>query len=225
MITVGRSDLRRVVVAVDPAVTSGEDSDLTGIVVAARGPHQDATCRLAHCPGHGYVLDDRTLRAPPHRWARAAVEAYDHWQADRVVAEVNNGGDMVGETIHAVRAGIPYQAVRATRGKLTRAEPVAALYEQGRVHHLGCFPALEDQMVTWTPDEERSPDRLDALVWALTALRLVGGQGAAFAAYWASQTASAPAGPPKVLRNRPPRCEHRWRDSRCLLCGQPQPAR
>lgn len=189
MIEVCRSDLRRVVVAVDPAVSANEDSDDTGIVVVARGPHQPATCRLeglATCPGHGYVLDDLTCHVTPREWAARAIAAFDHWAADRIVAEVNNGGDMVGTTIHAARPGVPYEAVRATRGKTTRAEPASALYEQGRVHHLGVFPELESQLTTWTPDAD-SPDRLDALVWGLTALGLIGGQGVAFLAAWRSK--------------------------------------
>ena len=105
-ISVSRSQLWRVVVAIDPAVTANEGSDDTGIVVAARGPHQPETCAIDHCPGHGYVLDDVTCHVGPHAWAKIAVEAFDRWQGDRIVAEVNNGGLMVGETIHAVRVGV-----------------------------------------------------------------------------------------------------------------------
>ncbi len=156
--------LRRVVVAVDPATSAGEEADETGIIVAALG--QD---------GQGYVLDDLSGRWPSVGWARRAVAAYHARQADRVVAEVNNGGDLVEATIRMVDAGVAYRAVHAARGKALRAEPVAALYEQGRVHHVGSFPALEDQMCAFAPDFDRrvmgySPDRLDALVWALTDL-------------------------------------------------------
>jgi predicted phage terminase large subunit-like protein len=156
--------LRRVVVAVDPALSAGEDSDETGIVVAALG--QD---------GQGYVLDDLSGRFPPHGWARRAVAAYHAHKADRVVAEVNNGGDLVEATIRMIDAGASFRAVHASRGKAVRAEPVAALYEQGRVHHVGSFPALEDQMCAFAPSFDRhavgySPDRLDALVWALSDL-------------------------------------------------------
>jgi hypothetical protein len=185
-LNISRSDLRRIVVAIDPAVSANEDSDDTGIVVVGRGPHQPSTCKLeglATCPGHGYVLDDLTCHVTPREWAQIAVQGYDDWHADRIVAEVNNGGDMVGTTIHAVRAGISYEAVRASRGKQTRAEPVSALYEQGRVHHLGVFPELEMQLTTWTPDSD-SPDRLDALVWGLTALGLVGAEGHAWLSAW-----------------------------------------
>ena len=230
MITLSRSDLRRVVVSVDPAVSHGEESDDTGIVVVARGPHQPSTCKLpettGHCPGHAYVLDDRTCHAAPHVWAAAAVDAFDQWDADLIVGEVNNGGDMIGTTIRSVRPGVPYKEVRASRGKRTRAEPVAALYEQGRVHHVGVFADLETQQTTWTPDDDDSPDRLDALVWAVTALDLVAGQGAAFVTVWRQQVQEAKQ---KRGHNRPaPRlqvlrgglCDHRWRDGGCVFCGE-----
>ena len=154
------ADMRRVVVAIDPAVTSGEDSDETGIVVAGRGSD-----------GHYYVLADRSCRMSPYGWATRAVVAFDDLRADRVVAETNNGGDMVELTIRTVRKNIPYAAVHASRGKRVRAEPIAALYEQGKVHHVGALPELEDQMCTFLPEGgEGSPDRVDALVWALTEL-------------------------------------------------------
>ena len=156
-------DLVRAVVAIDPAVTSGEESDETGIVVAGLG-----------VDGRYYVLADRSCRLSPDGWAQRAVAAYDEFGADRIIAEVNNGGDMVGRTIQTVRRNIPYRAVRATRGKYTRAEPIAALYEQDRVTHCQPFDDLEDQLVGWTPDSGESPDRLDALVWALTDLAGVG---------------------------------------------------
>ena len=152
--------LVRVVVAIDPAVTSNADSDETGIIVAG-----------VSADGQGYVLDDVSMQASPHTWASAAIGAYRRHQADRIVAEVNNGGEMVGYTLSTIDAQIPYTAVHASRGKLTRAEPVAALYEQGKVHHVGVYRALEDQMCGWTPGD-KSPDRLDALVWALTNLML-----------------------------------------------------
>lgn len=148
----------RVVVAVDPAVSSGEGSAETGIVVAALAQN-----------GHVAVLDDVSLKGTPLEWANAAVKAFVDYRADRIVAEVNQGGDLVAGNIFAVNPSVPFRAVRATRGKMVRAEPVSALYEQGRVHHLGTFPTLEDQMVTWVPGE-KSPDRMDALVWALTEL-------------------------------------------------------
>jgi phage terminase large subunit-like protein len=148
--------LKRIVVAIDPAVTAGADSDETGIVAAGVG-----------FDDHGYVLEDASVKASPGEWARAAVEAYRRWDADRIVAEVNNGGDLVAHTIRTVDADVPLTLVRASRGKLARAEPVAALYEQGKVHHAGVFEALERQMCEgWA----KSPDRMDALVWAITEL-------------------------------------------------------
>jgi len=151
--------LIRIVVAIDPAVTSRPDSDETGIVVA--GVTSD---------GHYYVLEDVSLRAGPDAWARKAVEAYYRWKADRVIGEGNNGGDMIEALLRQVDPLIPYKKVTATRGKLLRAEPVASLYEQNRAHHVGSFSALEDQMTNYTPLADFSPDRLDALVWAMTDL-------------------------------------------------------
>jgi phage terminase large subunit-like protein len=152
--------LRRVVVGIDPAASSNERSDETGIVVAGLGTD-----------GHGYILADGSGRYAPLAWARQALALYATHGGDRLVAEVNNGGEMVTQTIHTVQAGAPVKAVHASRGKRTRAEPISALYEQGKVHHVGTFPDLEDQMCTWIPDvTEDSPDRMDALVWALTEL-------------------------------------------------------
>jgi phage terminase large subunit-like protein len=153
-------ELMRVVVAVDPAVSSSDEADETGIVVAG----------IAH-NGHGYVLDDMSLRGSPHQWGTQAVAGYSKYKADRLVAEVNNGGDMVELTVRTVDPNVSYRAVHASRGKSIRAEPIAALYEQGRVHHVGSFPNLEDQLCQWEPGMQ-SPDRLDALVWALTDLML-----------------------------------------------------
>ena len=159
-------ELIRVVVAVDPAAGSAETSSETGIVVAGLG-----------ADGHGYVLDDASLRGTPDAWGRAAVAAYRRWSADRIIGEVNHGGEMVEHVIRTVDAAVSYKAVRASRGKVRRAEPVAALDEQGRVHHVGAFPELEDQMCAMTAGFERasagfSPDRVDARVWALSELML-----------------------------------------------------
>jgi len=148
--------LMRVVVAIDPAVTSGDQSDETGIVVA--GMTSD---------GHYYVLKDLTLRTSPERWARVAVQAFHDYKADRVIGETNNGGDMIELLLRQVDPSVPYKKVTATRGKLVRAEPVAALYEQRRAHHVGLLPELEDQMCNYTPDSNTSPDRMDAMVWAM----------------------------------------------------------
>ena len=150
----------RVVVGVDPAVTSNEDSDNTGIVVAGMTAN-----------GHYYVLDDVTLKASPLEWASAAVNAYEKHKADRIVAETNNGGDLVIHLLQQVKPTVATKKVTATRGKQLRAEPVAALYEQGRVHHVGYFTELEDEMCEYEPGITKdSPDRMDALVWALTEL-------------------------------------------------------
>jgi phage terminase large subunit-like protein len=163
---------QRAVVAIDPAVTSGEDADETGLIAAART--EDAWCPTcgAVAQAHAYVLADESCRVSPDAWARRAVELYDHIEGDRILGEVNNGGDLVELTLRTVDAGVPFTKVHASRGKRTRAEPIAALYEQGRVHHAGTFADLEEQMTTWTADSGESPDRLDALVWALTDLLL-----------------------------------------------------
>ena len=154
----------RVVVAIDPAVSASEHADETGIIAAGRDSN-----------GHGYVLADASGRYAPAEWARIAIAAYGARRADRIVAEINNGGDMVEATLRMIDPNVPFSAVRAARGKVARAEPVAALYEQGRIHHIGAFAQLEDQMCSFTSDFDRttagySPDRVDALVWAFTEL-------------------------------------------------------
>ncbi len=164
-------DLVRVVVAIDPAVSTGEDADETGIVVAAKG-----------VDGEGYVLGDYTGRQlTPHQWATRAVNAYREHEADLIVGEVNNGGEMVEAVLRGVDRSLPYKAVHASRGKRVRAEPISGLYEQGRCHHVGTFDALEDQMCNFVPDSlDGSPDRVDALVWAFTELMLEPEQGGFF---------------------------------------------
>lgn len=153
----------RIVVAIDPAVTSDEDSNETGIIVAGKVGHQPND--------HYYVLRDSSGRHTAYEWATEAVRLFREQRADRIVAEVNNGGDLVEAQLRIVEPNIPYGAVHASRGKRTRGEPVAALYEQGKVHHVGAFDELEDQMITWVPDAgEDSPDRADALVWCITEL-------------------------------------------------------
>lgn len=151
-------DLKRIVVAIDPATTSGEDADLTGLVVSACGVDD-----------RGYVLADYSGRYTPAEWAKKAIWAFHHHRADRIVAEVNNGGEMVRHTLHTMDPNIPFLAVHASRGKVTRAEPVSSLYEQGRVSHVGSLPELEDQQCGFT--QEGNPDgddRVDALVWGMT---------------------------------------------------------
>jgi predicted phage terminase large subunit-like protein len=158
------SDLVRIVVAVDPAASLADDASETGIIVAAKDDK-----------GQFYVLDDRTCRDTPDGWARRVLKALDDYNADRVVAEINQGGDMVTSVLRTQAPNLPITTVRASRGKYVRAEPVAALYEQGRVFHARPFPKLEDQLCTWVPDSNQpSPDRMDALVWALTALNKSG---------------------------------------------------
>jgi predicted phage terminase large subunit-like protein len=123
--------------------------------------------------GHTYVIEDLSCHLSADGWARRAVSGYHRHRADRIVAEVNNGGDLVERVMRTVDRSVSYRAVRASRGKAIRAEPVAALYEQGRVHHVGLFADLEDQMCAFTPDQYAgSPDRVDALVWCLTELML-----------------------------------------------------
>jgi predicted phage terminase large subunit-like protein len=152
-----------VVVAIDPAATSGEDADETGIIVAGKDE-----------AGRGYVLADLSGRMTPIEWARAAIAAYRAHRADKIVAEVNNGGEMVENTIRMVDNNVPFRAVHASRGKAIRAQPISALYEQGRIRHVAALDALEDQMCQFAPDAIRelgqSPDRVDALVWAFTDL-------------------------------------------------------
>ena len=158
------SGLHRVVVAIDPAMTSRPDSDETGIIVAGAS--------YAGANAKGYVLWDGSGRMSPDAWARRALELYDRFSADRIIAETNNGGDLVLETLRTAARGreVAVRQVTASRGKWARAEPVAALYEQGRVYHDGAFQELEDQLCTWEPDSSDSPDRMDALVWALSDL-------------------------------------------------------
>ena len=159
-------DLERVIVAVDPAASSEERSDENGIVVVGLARDKDGYAR-------GYVLEDASLRGTPEEWSRRAVQMYRKWEADRIVAEKNNGGEMVETVIRTADRSVPVRLVHATRGKVVRAEPISALYEQGRVHHVGRFDELEDQMCLFSIDNVRnsstgSPDRVDALVWGLT---------------------------------------------------------
>jgi len=168
--------LQRVVVSIDPAATDAEDSSETGIIVAAIG-----------IDGRGYVLEDQSGYYTPDGWARKALNLYEKHEANLIVAERNNGGDMVANTIMMVAqqmfewggvrsADVPVHTVFASKGKAARGEPVSALYEQGKVSHVGLFEGLEDQLVSWEPTSgDRSPDRLDALVWALTELMVTGG--------------------------------------------------
>lgn len=159
--------LARVVVGVDPSGAADEDTGANEIGIVAAG--------FCSHDQHGYVLGDYSVRGGPREWATAAVNAYREHEADVIVAEKNYGGEMVRHTIHSIDRNVPVKMVNATRSKAVRAEPVSSLYEQHRVHHVGFFPELEEQMCHWVPPKpgERrpdSPDRMDALVWALTEL-------------------------------------------------------
>ncbi|WP_375194659.1 phage terminase large subunit [Sphingobium sp.] len=162
-----KPQMQRIVVAVDPSGTKGDGTgDDIGIVVAGKG-----------IDGRAYVLEDATCQLSPDGWGRRAVEMYRRWQADRVIGERNYGGAMVAFVIKTADQSVPYKEVTASRGKVVRAEPIAALYEQGKVSHVGTFPDMEDQMCNFTSSGfvgEGSPDRADAMVWALTELMLEG---------------------------------------------------
>lgn len=159
-------DLDRIVIAIDPAMRSASSIrnrtvNETGIIVAGHSKSNSTT----------YVIEDGTIIGTPEQWASAAIKLYEKYQADAIIAETNNGGDMVETTIRIVDSKVPFKSVVATRGKKTRAEPIAALYERGLVKHVGYFPQLEDQMCSWEIGDP-SPDRMDAMVWAVTELAL-----------------------------------------------------
>ena len=158
-------ELTQIIIAIDPAVTSNANSDETGIVVVGKDYNNEF-----------YVLEDLSGRHSADKWGRIAINAFYEWEADRIVAETNNGGDLVERLIRNIDNNVPYRSVRATRGKILRAEPIAALYEQRRVHHIGVLPELESQMCSYTGETNSSPDRLDALVWGLTKLSKSKGQ-------------------------------------------------
>ena len=153
--------MSRIVVAIDPSVSAGEGSNECGLIVAGLG-----------IDGHGYVLADESAVLAPAEWARKAVQLYKTWSADRIVAEINNGGALVENTIRAVDANVAFKSVSASRGKITRAEPISALFEQDRCHLVGLFPALEDQLTGYSGGSSDSPDRLDSMVWAISELSL-----------------------------------------------------
>jgi phage terminase large subunit-like protein len=163
-------DLRRVVIAVDPAVTGLDTSDDTGIIAVGTFMYMNEI--------HYVVLGDYTYHGDVTGWGEEVVRVYHKWQADRVVGEVNQGGDLVKANIRNYDSVIRFDSVRATRGKAVRAEPVADLYRRGYVHHLGVHQELEDQMCTWTPEDNESPDNMDALVWGISYLTGFGNQQA-----------------------------------------------
>lgn len=187
--------LAQIVVGVDPAVSSGEKADYTGIVVVGRS-----------YDGHFYVLEDATMKGTPSQCMAKAVNCYHRWRADLVVGEVNNGGDYIESVLKAVDSSVAYKSVRATRGKQVRAQPISALWEQGRGHIVGVLPKLEDQLCVYTPDAKESPDNLDAMVWGATELNV----GGASAMAWLAAISSICAG-----------CD--WPNPRtatlCLSCG------
>lgn len=155
---------RSTVIGIDPATTSKRKSAMTGIIAVSKG-----------LDGHGYVRGDASGRHTPIEWAQKAVDMFKDLDGDEIVAEGNQGGDMVAQTIKTVDANIPVRVVHARTSKQARAEPIVSLYEQGRFHHVGMFAALEDQMVTWEPESgDESPDRVDALVWAARRLFISG---------------------------------------------------
>ena len=159
-------ELTQIIVAIDPAVTHNDDSDETGIVVVGKDANNEY-----------YVLEDISGKYSADKWGKIAIKAFYEWDADRIIAETNNGGDLVERLLRTIDSNIPYKSVTATRGKMVRAEPIAALYEQRRVHHIGYFAELESQMTTYTGERPKpSPDRLDALVWGLTELSKSKGQ-------------------------------------------------
>ncbi len=219
--------LQRVVVAVDPAGSYGEESDETGIVVCAKGRD-----------GHGYVLEDRSCKKSPHEWAAIAAAMYEKWQADAIAAEKNMGHDMVEDVIRSVAPYVRYIPIQAVMGKRLRAEPITALYEQNRIHHLGTFPKLEDQLTSWSPDAKYSPDRMDALVHGFTELGLAKwGLGHVWLDYY-KQAVEDDLADPRPMRQagfypkyseapgapEPTKCEHRWFPNvdgtyNCAKCG------
>lgn len=159
--------LERIVVAVDPQATNNPNSAETGIAVGGIG--------WCDCKGkpelHGFYLKDPSIKGSPNEWGAEAVDAYRTWLADLMIGEVNNGGDMVEMVIKTVDPSVNYKAVHASRGKVARSEPIAALDEQGKIHHVGFHPALEDSMCTWKPGD-KSPDRIDARTWLFTELMI-----------------------------------------------------
>lgn len=161
-------DMWKMGIGVDPAVSANEDSAETGIIGAGIAEAMPGMQRQED--PHFYIFDDVSMKGTPKEWSDAVVALYEKLEADKVIGEVNNGGDLVEANIPR-----PFLGVHASRGKAIRAEPVSTLYEQGRVHHIGSFPELEDQCCEWDPTTDVSPDRMDALVWIITWLKLGGG--------------------------------------------------
>jgi phage terminase large subunit-like protein len=163
------SGLDLIYVGVDPSVTANKNSDDTGIIVAGIDKNHIDTVAQKKV-SHFYVIGDYTIHGTPNQWAKATVAAFHKHKADKVIGEANNGGDLIEVNIRTVDADIPYKKTHASRGKQIRAEPISSLYEQGRIHHLGYYPELEDEQCDWVPGEGELPNRIDALVWAITEL-------------------------------------------------------
>jgi len=152
-------DLIRIVVALDPATTSEDESDMTGIIAAGKSSE-----------GEYYILLDGSVRDTPKAWCSKAIDIYKSLEADKIIGEANNGGDLIETVLRTIDTDIPYKKVHASRGKIVRAEPVSSLYEQGKVHHVGVFDDLEDEMCSYTSQTSESPNHMDAMVWAITEL-------------------------------------------------------
>jgi phage terminase large subunit-like protein len=213
--------LVRIVVAMDPAVTSSEESDEWGIIAAGQDGRD---------PAHFYILADESAIYTPDEAAKQAVRLYHRLAADRLVGEANNGGDMIEALVRHQDANVSYKKVTASRGKQVRAEPVSALYEQGRVHHHGIFAQLEDQATSWNPKTDKdSPDRMDAMVWAITELA-EGSSGWAGFVKEEGEKAAAGQGQPAARVNveggNRDKCgcgSVVWKDEKCWKCGTPRP--
>jgi PBSX family phage terminase large subunit len=169
-------------VAIDPAATSSANSDETGIVVVGKARHavetkvEDGKMKQ-ETQWHYYVLADKSGIYTPLDWAKRSIALYNEYLANKIIAEKNQGGEMVSSNLRTVDRNIPIELVHATRGKAIRAEPVASLYEQGQVHHVGYFPELEKELTSWSPDEKWSPNHLDAVVWGIVGLMDKAGNG------------------------------------------------
>lgn len=162
-------DFKKCGVALDPSASSNEDSDECGIISGGSA--------ILNGVEHYYVYSDKTGVMSPNKWADVAIMEYDKIQGDKIIGEKNNGGDMIETIIKGKRSNVSYKGVWASRGKEVRAEPIASLYEQNRVHHIGDFPELEDELTEWNPTTDKSPNRLDAVVWLLTWLAQLDGRG------------------------------------------------
>lgn len=211
--------LVRIVVAMDPATTSNEESDEWGIIAAGQDGRD---------PAHFYVLADESDVYTPDEAAKQAVRLYHRLGADRIVGEANNGGDMIEALIRHQDANVSYKKVTASRGKAVRAEPISALYEQGRVHHHGMFAQLEDQSCSWQPGIDKdSPDRMDAMVWAMTELAEGSSGWAGFVKDEGSKSPEAPRAPRiNLAGGNHDRCECGsvvWNGNLCFKCGKPRP--